>query len=151
MLLTVVMPVFNEVSTINEIVSRVRGVWHTRANRFLTQLSNAFSDLDLTDMEACYKVFKRECIEDIQIEEKRFGVEPELTPKFARRGYRIHEVAISYTGRSYAEGKKIGWLVFPPGMSRCRSRPHPAPRRTIWLATAAQRCPFRSGPRPRGP
>lgn len=79
------------------------------ANQLLTQLSNLFTGLRLTDMETCYKVFRREIIQGIRIEEERFGFEPEVTAKVARTGCRIAEVAISYRGRSYAEGKKIGW------------------------------------------
>lgn len=79
------------------------------ANTALTRLSNLFTGLRLTDMETCYKVFRREIIQAIRIEEDRFGFEPEVTAKLAGAGYRIHEVGISYRGRSYAEGKKIGW------------------------------------------
>jgi glycosyltransferase involved in cell wall biosynthesis len=82
---------------------------HWVGNTVLTRLSNLFTGLHLTDMETCYKVFRREIIQGIQIEEDRFGFEPEVTAKIARAGCRIHEVAISYCGRSYAEGKKIGW------------------------------------------
>lgn len=78
-------------------------------NRVLTRLSNLFTRLHLTDMETCYKVFRREIIQAIRIEEDRFGFEPEITAKIARTGCRVHEVAISYRGRSYAQGKKIGW------------------------------------------
>jgi glycosyltransferase involved in cell wall biosynthesis len=78
-------------------------------NRVLTLLSNVFTGLQLTDMETCYKVFRREIIQAIEIEEDRFGFEPEVTAKVARAGCRIHEVGISYCGRSYSEGKKIGW------------------------------------------
>lgn len=79
------------------------------ANTALTRLSNLFTGLRLTDMETCYKLFRREIIQAIRIEEDRFGFEPEVTAKLAGAGYRIHEVGISYRGRSYAEGKKIGW------------------------------------------
>lgn len=82
---------------------------HWIGNTVLTRLSNLFTGLHLTDMETCYKVFRREIIQAIRIEEDRFGFEPEVTAKVARVGCRIHEVAISYHGRSYAEGKKIGW------------------------------------------
>lgn len=88
---------------------RVVFFWHMMGNRFLTMLSNMFTNLNLTDMECCYKIFKRDVISKIQIEENRFGVEPELTAKTARMGVRIFEVGISYYGRTYAEGKKIGW------------------------------------------
>ncbi|HVH34236.1 MAG TPA: glycosyltransferase family 2 protein [Tahibacter sp.] len=79
------------------------------ANTLLTRLSNLVTGLRLTDMETCYKVFRREIIQAIRIEEDRFGFEPEVTAKIARSGCRIHEVGVSYRGRSYAEGKKIGW------------------------------------------
>ena len=78
-------------------------------NRVLTCLSNLFTGLHLTDMETCYKVFRREIIQAIQIEENRFGFEPEVTAKVARAGCRVEEIAISYRGRNYAQGKKIGW------------------------------------------
>jgi glycosyltransferase involved in cell wall biosynthesis len=88
---------------------RVLYFWHSIGNRFLTLLSNMFTNLNLTDMETCYKVFRREIIQAIRIEENRFGFEPEITAKVARKNVRIYEVAISYSGRTYAEGKKIGW------------------------------------------
>ncbi len=88
---------------------RVLYFWHSLGNRFLTLLSNMMTNLNLTDMEVCYKVFKREIIKQITIEENRFGFEPEITAKVARLGCRLYEVGISYSGRTYAEGKKIGW------------------------------------------
>lgn len=88
---------------------RVLYFWHSVGNSFLTLLSNMFTNLNLTDMETCYKAFRREIIQSITIEEPRFGFEPEITAKVARLGVRIYEVAISYRGRTYAEGKKIGW------------------------------------------
>jgi glycosyltransferase involved in cell wall biosynthesis len=88
---------------------RVLYFWHSVGNRFLTLLSNMFTNLNITDMETCYKVFRREIIQGITIEENRFGFEPEITAKVARQNVRIYEVAISYHGRTYAEGKKIGW------------------------------------------
>jgi len=88
---------------------RVLYFWHSIGNRFLTLLSNMFTNLNLTDMETCYKVFRREVIQSLRIEENRFGFEPEITAKVARKNVRIYEVAISYSGRTYAEGKKIGW------------------------------------------
>jgi glycosyltransferase involved in cell wall biosynthesis len=88
---------------------RVVYFWHMVGNRFLTLLSNMFTNVNLTDMEACYKVFRRELLNHITIEEDRFGVEPELIAKFARTGARMYEVGVSYYGRTYAEGKKIGW------------------------------------------
>jgi glycosyltransferase involved in cell wall biosynthesis len=89
---------------------RVLFFWHYAGNRFLTLLSNMFTNLNLSDMETGYKVFRREIIQDIGIEENRFGFEPEVTAKIARlSGIRIFEVGISYYGRTYAEGKKINW------------------------------------------
>ncbi|MEI6401223.1 MAG: glycosyltransferase family 2 protein [Actinomycetota bacterium] len=88
---------------------RVLYFWHSLGNRVLTLASNVFTDLNLTDMETCYKVFRRHVIQGIAIEEDRFGFEPEITAKVARGGWRLYEVGISYSGRTYAEGKKIGW------------------------------------------
>ncbi len=88
---------------------RVLYFWHRMGNGFLTLLSNMLTNLNLTDMETCYKVFRREVIQGISIEEDRFGFEPEITAKIARGGFRIYEVGISYHGRTYEEGKKIGW------------------------------------------
>ena len=88
---------------------RVLYFWHSLGNRFLTLCSNALTNLNLTDMECCYKVFRRDILRQIVIEEDRFGVEPELTAKVARLGCRVYEVGVSYAGRTYAEGKKIGW------------------------------------------
>lgn len=88
---------------------RVLYFWHRVGNGFLTLLSNMFSNLNLTDMETCYKVFRREVIQSIRIEENRFGFEPEVTAKIGKQGWRIYEVGISYYGRTYEEGKKIGW------------------------------------------
>jgi glycosyltransferase involved in cell wall biosynthesis len=89
---------------------RVLYFWHSVGNRFLTTLSNVFTNLNLTDMETCYKVFRREVIQAIDLEEDRFGVEPEVTAKLAARPeWRVYEVGIGYRGRTYAEGKKIGW------------------------------------------
>lgn len=87
---------------------RVLYFWHSMRNRFLTLLSNIFTDLSLTDMETCYKLFRREIIQSIEIEENRFGFEPEIVAKLADRRLRIYEMGISYDGRTYAEGKKIG-------------------------------------------
>lgn len=87
---------------------RVLYYWHSVGNRLLTTLSNMVTDLNLTDMETCYKVFRREVLEQITVEENRFGIEPEITAKVAGLGVRIYEVPISYHGRTYAEGKKIG-------------------------------------------
>jgi glycosyltransferase involved in cell wall biosynthesis len=88
---------------------RVLYYWHSVGNNLLTTFSNMATNLNLTDMEACYKVFRREIIQQIKIEENRFGFEPEVVSKMARLKVRIYEVAISYYGRTYAEGKKIGW------------------------------------------
>ena len=88
---------------------RVLYFWHSLGNAFLTLASNIFTDLNLTDMETCYKVFRREIIQAIEIEEDRFGVEPEVVAKMARMRVRIYEMGISYHGRTYAEGKKIGF------------------------------------------
>ena len=88
---------------------RVLYYWHSVGNKSLTTFSNMATGLNLTDMEACYKVFRREIIQKISIEENRFGFEPEIVAKMARLKVRIYEVAISYYGRTYAEGKKIGW------------------------------------------
>lgn len=88
---------------------RVVYFWHRMGNGLLTFQSNMFTNLNLTDMETCYKAFRREIIQSIEIEEDRFGFEPEITAKVAKLGCRIYEVGISYYGRTYAEGKKIGW------------------------------------------
>jgi glycosyltransferase involved in cell wall biosynthesis len=88
---------------------RVLYFWHSVANHFLTLLSNMFTNLNLSDMEVCYKVFKREILENIKLQENRFGFEPEFTAKVARINCRIYEVGISYYGRTYEEGKKINW------------------------------------------
>ena len=88
---------------------RVLYFWHSIGNRFLTLLSNMFTNLNLTDMETCFKAFRREILQSIRLEENRFGFEPEITAKVARLNVRLYEVAISYHGRTYAEGKKINW------------------------------------------
>jgi glycosyltransferase involved in cell wall biosynthesis len=88
---------------------RVLFYWHYVGNRFLTTLSNMFTDLNLSDMETCYKAFRREILEGLDLSSNRFGIEPELTAKVAKSGARVYEVPISYHGRTYAEGKKIGW------------------------------------------
>jgi hypothetical protein len=88
---------------------RVLYYWHSVGNAFLTQLSNMFTNINLTDMETCYKMFRREIIQGLDLKENRFGFEPEVTAKVARLGVRIFEVGISYSGRTYQEGKKIGW------------------------------------------
>ncbi len=88
---------------------RVLYFWHYVGNKLVTLLSDAFSNLNLTDMETCYKVFKREVLEKIKLKSKRFGFEPEFTMKIAKKGFRVYEVPISYSGRTYREGKKIVW------------------------------------------
>jgi glycosyltransferase involved in cell wall biosynthesis len=88
---------------------RVLLFWHMVGNKFLTLLSNMFTNLNLTDMETCYKVFRKEVLDRITVKENRFGFEPEVTAKVSRLGVRIYEVGISYSGRGYGEGKKIDW------------------------------------------
>ncbi len=90
---------------------RVLYYWHYLGNRFLTTLSNAFTNLNLTDMETCYKVFRKEVLEDItpRLKQCRFGFEPEVTARVARRRFRVYEMSVSYSGRTYEQGKKIGW------------------------------------------
>jgi len=88
---------------------RVLYYWHSVGNKLLTTLSNMFTDLNLTDMETCYKAFRRPVLDSFVIEENRFGIEAEITAKVARGGWRVYEVGVSYDGRTYAEGKKIGW------------------------------------------
>ena len=89
---------------------RILFYWHSKGNRFLTDISNMFTNLNLTDMETCYKLFRREVIQSLNLQEKRFGFEPEVTAKMSRYpNVRIYEVGISYYGRTYAEGKKISW------------------------------------------
>jgi glycosyltransferase involved in cell wall biosynthesis len=88
---------------------RVLYFWHSVANWLLTLLSNALTNINLSDMETCYKIFRREILQSIPIEEDRFGFEPEITVKIAKRRLRVYEVGISYWGRTYEEGKKIGW------------------------------------------
>ena len=88
---------------------RVLFFWHSIGNKFLTLLSNIFTNLNLTDMECCYKVFKSKVIKDIELKENRFGFEPEITAKISKKNIRIFEVGVKYFGRKYSEGKKIGW------------------------------------------
>ena len=88
---------------------RVLYFWHYAGNKFLTLLSNMITNINLTDMETCYKVFKKEVLEQIELKENRFGFEPEFTAKVAKQDFRIYEIGISYAGRTYKEGKKIGW------------------------------------------
>lgn len=109
---------------------RVLYFWHSVGNRLLTTASNAFTNLNLTDMETCYKAFRREVVQSLDLREDRFGFEPEITAKVARGGWRIYEVGISYHGRTYAEGKKIGWRDGVQAL-RCIIRYSPAWDRTI--------------------
>ena len=88
---------------------RVLYFWHSVGNRILTTASNMLTNLNLTDMETCYKAFRREVLSSFTLEENRFGIEPELTAKIAAGRWRVYEVGISYSGRTYDEGKKIGW------------------------------------------
>ena len=89
---------------------RVLFYWHSLGNKFLTTLSNMFSNLNLTDMECCYKAFKKEILNDINLKENRFGFEPEITAKISKKNIKIYEVGIKYFGRKYSEGKKITWV-----------------------------------------
>jgi hypothetical protein len=88
---------------------RVVYFWHIVGNKILTTISNMFTNINLTDIETCYKAFRREILQSIEIQENRFGFEPEITIKVAKKKVRIYEVGISYYGRTYDEGKKIGW------------------------------------------
>ena len=88
---------------------RVLYFWHSVGNKILTTASNAFTNLNISDMETCYKAFRREVVQSLDLREDRFGIEPEITAKVAKGGWRVFEVGISYSGRTYAEGKKIGW------------------------------------------
>ncbi|WP_428275299.1 glycosyltransferase family 2 protein [Candidatus Palauibacter sp.] len=117
---------------------RVLYYWHYVGNRWLTRLSNMMTNLNLTDMETCYKCFRREVIEQLTIEERAFGVEPEITAKVAMGGWRVYEVGISYAGRTYAEGKKIGWR---DGVSALRC---------IFLYGLVRRWTRKGGPRASG-
>jgi glycosyltransferase involved in cell wall biosynthesis len=124
---------------------RVLYYWHSLGNRILTTLSNMFTDLNLTDMETCYKAFRREVLDTITVEENRFGIEPELTAKVAQGRWRIYEVGISYAGRTYADGKKIGWR---DGMRAlvCIVRYSPVGRRLRWSAAGRTLRPGRPAP-----
>jgi len=139
---------------------RVLFFWHSVGNRVLTLLSNMFTDVNLTDMETCYKMVRRELLQSLPLSANRFGIEPELTARLAQAGARIYELPISYDGRSYAEGKKIGWKdgvsalwciwkynVFPPQVRRWEPpavAPWDAPERLRAGAEAAARV---GGPR----
>jgi len=112
---------------------RVLYFWHYVGNRFLTLLSNMVTNLNLSDMETCYKCFRKEVLTGLEIEERGFGVEPEITAKVARGGWRVYEVGVSYSGRTYAEGKKINWkdgfralhCIVKYGILRRLTRPRP--------------------------
>lgn len=119
---------------------RVLYFWHSVGNRFLTLLSNMFTDLNLTDMETCYKAFRREVIQSIDIEEDRFGFEPEVTAKVARLRLRVYEVGISYTGRTYGEGKKIGWRDGTRALW-CILKYSPIGHRIRWVGRSARSTP----------
>ena len=115
---------------------RVLYYWHAVGNRFFTLLSNMLTNLNLTDMEVCYKAFRREVLAEIELTSKRFGVEPELTAKAAKLGCRIYEVPVSYAGRTYEEGKKITWkdglaaiwhILYFTFTTRRRKQPWPIP------------------------
>jgi glycosyltransferase involved in cell wall biosynthesis len=110
---------------------RVLYFWHSVANRMLTLLSNMFTDLNLTDMETCFKAFRTDVVKGLDLKEDRFGIEPEITAKVAAGGWRVWEVGISYSGRTYAEGKKVNWrdgvaavrCILKYGIETRRSRP----------------------------
>ncbi len=116
---------------------RVLYFWHYVGNRFLTLLSNMVTNLNLTDMETCYKMFRRQVLESLEIEEDRFGIEPEITAKLALGGWRIYEVGVSYSGRTYAEGKKINWK---DGLSALRC----IFKYGLWRRFTRRRAPARS-------
>ena len=111
---------------------RVLYFWHSVANKALTMMSNMFTDLNLTDMETCYKAFRLEVVQDLDLREERFGVEPEITAKVAGGRWRVYEIGISYAGRTYDEGKKISWrdgivalgciIRYSPLLERARAR-----------------------------
>ncbi len=132
---------------------RVLLFWHSVGNRFLTLLSNMFTDLNLTDMETCYKVVRRELLQSLSLSADRFGIEPELTARLAQTGARIYELPVSYHGRSYAEGKKIGWKdgvsaiwsIFKYNLLTPRARAWAPPERPAWITREASRgAPARS-------
>src|SRR5438093_881031 len=132
MKLSVVMPIYNERNTLRSVIERVLYFLYSVGNWILTVLSNCLTYINLSDMETCYKAFRREVIQSIPIEENRFGFEPEITVKVAKRRLRIYEVGISYWGRTYEEGKKIGWkdgvrpcCAFFNFSSRNRLKPRP--------------------------
>jgi glycosyltransferase involved in cell wall biosynthesis len=140
---------------------RVLYFWHSLGNKALTLMSNAFTDLNLTDMETCYKVFRKEVLDSFELEEDRFGIEPELTAKVAAGGWRIYEVGISYSGRTYDEGKKIGWrdgvqavsciLRYSPVVDRLRSRITSTTASTASSTTATQPTQWATSKKPGQP
>lgn len=112
----ILLPIINDYADVvygsrfvNSDEKRVLFFWHSLGNKFLTLLSNIFTNLNLTDMECCYKAFKSEVIKEIKLKENRFGFEPEITAKIAKKNLRIYEIGISYHGRTYKDGKKITW------------------------------------------
>jgi glycosyltransferase involved in cell wall biosynthesis len=115
---------------------RVLFFWHSIGNRFLTLLSNMFTDLNLTDMETCYKMVRTELLQSLPLSAQRFGIEPELTARLAQAGARIYELPISYNGRSYAEGKKIGWKDGVSALWSILKYNLVPPRVPTWIAPA---------------
>jgi len=115
---------------------RVLFFWHSVGNRFLTLLSNMFTDVNLTDMETCYKMVRRELLQSLPLSAHRFGIEPELTARLAQAGARIYELPISYNGRSYAEGKKIGWKDGVSALWSIVKYNLLPPRAPLWAAPA---------------
>jgi glycosyltransferase involved in cell wall biosynthesis len=118
---------------------RVHLFWHSVGNRFLTLLSNMFTDVNLTDMETCYKMIRRELLETLPLSSERFGFEPEITARLAQAGARIYELPISYHGRSYAEGKKIGWKDGVEALWCILKYNLTGPRPRYWTAPAVPR------------
>jgi glycosyltransferase involved in cell wall biosynthesis len=116
---------------------RVLLFWHSVGNRFLTLLSNMFTDVNLTDMETCYKMVRRDLLQSLELTAQRFGIEPELTARLAQSGARIYEMPISYNGRSYAEGKKIGWKDGVSALWSIVKFNLLTPRATLWQPPAA--------------
>ncbi len=115
---------------------RVLLFWHSVGNRLLTLLSNMFTDVNLTDMETCYKMVRRELLQSLPLSADRFGIEPELTARLAQAGARIYELPISYHGRSYAEGKKIGWKDGVSALWAIVKYNVLPPRASLWLPPA---------------
>jgi glycosyltransferase involved in cell wall biosynthesis len=124
---------------------RVLYFWHSVGNWILTLMSNALTNINLSDMETCYKVFRREVVQSIPLEEDRFGFEPEITVKIAKRGLRIYEVGISYWGRTYEEGKKIGWRDGVRALFCLLKYTVAEPRQNYAEARQKQQQPFAAG------